>query len=168
MGSRKPPLLIDAAAGAIAGALGTWLMSPAQSLASKLQGASDQKREQQVSLDKNATELMAIRLGRLIKKDLQGDALKKAGLAVHYGYGALWGMAFALLSRGARRLPFAAGLALGASLWLLGDEIAVPALRLASGPKKYPVSSHLKALAAHLAYGAGVEGSLRLARRAGA
>jgi hypothetical protein len=38
-------------------------------------------------------------------------------------------------------------------MWILGDELAVPALGLAEGPRKYPVRQHVHRLGSHLAYG---------------
>ena len=45
------------------------------------------------------------------------------------------------------------GLPFGFALWLLGDEVAVPALGLAKPPLEYPPEVHADALAAHFMYG---------------
>ena len=42
-------------------------------------------------------------------------------------------------------------------LWLVADELAVPALGLAKGPRNYPLSAHGSALGSHLVYGAAAE-----------
>ncbi len=72
---------------------------------------------------------------------------------VHWTYGAAQG---AMYEAVARRLPgprWVQGLAWGGGMWLVGDELAVPALGLAEGPKKFPVRQHAHRLGAHLTYG---------------
>jgi putative membrane protein len=76
-----------------------------------------------------------------------------AGVAVHYGFGAMVGGAYGL---SAERYPFmaiASGLPFGAGVWLLAEEVALPATRLSDMPGKYPLRDHLNALASHLVYG---------------
>jgi uncharacterized membrane protein YagU involved in acid resistance len=45
------------------------------------------------------------------------------------------------------------GAAMGTSLWLLGDELAMPLLGLTDGPTAYTPLLHLHAFGAHIAYG---------------
>jgi hypothetical protein len=52
-----------------------------------------------------------------------------------------------------RRLTPAAGPMFGTALFLGADEIGVPLARLSAPPTAYPLSTHLKAMAAHLVYG---------------
>ncbi len=47
------------------------------------------------------------------------------------------------------------GVVLGATLWGLGDELAMPLLGLTEGPTAYPRELHAHSLGAHLAYGTG-------------
>jgi uncharacterized membrane protein YagU involved in acid resistance len=47
----------------------------------------------------------------------------------------------------------AAGVPYATTLFLLGDEVMVPAMGLSKSPTHYPISTHVKALGAHLAYG---------------
>ncbi len=72
---------------------------------------------------------------------------------VHWGYGIDMGTTYALLRGPQRRLDWAGGLVYGAALWLLGDEVAVPLLGLAEGPKGYPKALHAETFGAHLVYG---------------
>ena len=44
------------------------------------------------------------------------------------------------------------GLPYGFALWVLGDEIAVPAMGLSKGPQEYPVDIHADALASQWKY----------------
>jgi uncharacterized membrane protein YagU involved in acid resistance len=50
-----------------------------------------------------------------------------------------------------------AGLVFGAALFVLADEVAVPAFGLSGKPTEVPVSSHLYGLGAHLVYGISAE-----------
>jgi putative membrane protein len=50
-----------------------------------------------------------------------------------------------------------AGIPFGAAVWLVADEVGVPAAGLANGPAEYPLSTHASALAAHVVYGATTE-----------
>jgi hypothetical protein len=59
-----------------------------------------------------------------------------------------------------------AGLTFGAALWAASDELLTWVLRLAAPPWRYPPSTHLRALGAHLTYGLSTEGGLRLAEAA--
>jgi uncharacterized membrane protein YagU involved in acid resistance len=45
------------------------------------------------------------------------------------------------------------GVAFGTALWLLADEVAVPAAGLSKPPREIPVTTHIYALVSHLVYG---------------
>jgi len=87
------------------------------------------------------------------------------GQVVHWGYGGTWGM----ISGAARRLhaplDLGGGPLLGIGLWALGDLWMLHKLGFSRHPRRYPVSVHVKALGAHLVYGAGVWATLAAARR---
>jgi len=61
---------------------------------------------------------------------------------------------------------FPAGLFLGAALFGIADEVAVPALGLSGKPSEFPLSSHLYGLASHLVYGVTTEITRRAMRAA--
>lgn len=163
---KQPSLMLDVLVGAAAGAAGTWLMSPAMQGISKLQDETSRKQEEAASFEENATVKTAKRLAKPLGVELRGKRKQKAGMAVHWAYGTLWGAAYALMLRRNPGRAGISGLALGAFLWFFGDEVMVPALKLAPGPEKMPFFSHVKALGAHLAYGAGADAALRTLRRA--
>jgi hypothetical protein len=73
---------------------------------------------------------------------------------VHWGYGILQGGLYGAWRDGNGRHPdLKSGAVFGTGLWLLGDELTVPALGLQSGPTAVPPQDHLNRLGAHLAYG---------------
>ncbi len=102
----------------------------------------------------SSTEALA-RLGYEAAEHHEPEDSKKQRLSnlVHWTYGAAQG---AIYDAVARRVPgprWAKGLTYGGAMWLLGDELAVPVLGLAEGPRKYPLRQHVHRLGAHLTYG---------------
>ena len=104
--------------------------------------------------DENATVKTAQRISReVLQHELTSTEKKLAGPAVHYAYGSLVGTLYGGLAEFLPGVSTGMGLPFGFALWLLGDEIAVPALGLAKPPTEYPPQMHADALAAHLMYG---------------
>jgi hypothetical protein len=102
---------------------------------------------------KAANALSRVFLGRRLSR----RARRRAGSALHYLFGGISG---ALYGAAVERFPSAArgrGAPFGAVIWLLADEIFVPATKLAKPPDEYPASAHAQSLAAHLVYGAATE-----------
>jgi uncharacterized membrane protein YagU involved in acid resistance len=58
------------------------------------------------------------------------------------------------------------GAPFGAAVWLIADEIVVPAIGLSKSGKEYPLSTHVYAFASHLVYGITTEVVRRTVRRA--
>ncbi|MFL5322227.1 MAG: hypothetical protein ACJ790_21400, partial [Myxococcaceae bacterium] len=86
---------------------------------------------------------------------------KLAGELVHYATGTVWGALFgAALAHRKSRLGRAAIFA--TLLWLFQDELVVPLLGLANRPRDFPLTTHAKALLAHLVYGESVAGFVAL------
>jgi len=161
-------LLRGMAAGLLAGAAASWAMNQFQAMRPTRQckgtrefsGGESSARDRPSSQkheggdDENATVKTAVAISRnLFQHELTDREKQIAGPLVHYGFGALVGALYGGL---AELLPFARaglGLPFGFALWLLGDEIAVPALGLAERPTEYPPEVHADALAAHFMYG---------------
>jgi len=74
------------------------------------------------------------------------------GSAMHYGFGIVTGMGYAVASDRFPVLRIGRGTVFGGGLWLIGDELAVTAARL-ENPGAASAVSHLAALAAHMTYG---------------
>lgn len=160
------------AAGLLAGCAAAWAMNQFQQLRAqnqpqppddsakeaKAQGQeveSEQHLHQGDNLDENATVMTAKRISwKLFEHELTDSEKRIAGPAVHYGYGSLVGALYGGLSELLPVTSAGLGLPFGFALWLLGDEIAVPALHLGKHPAEYPVQVHADALAAHFMYGA--------------
>lgn len=148
-------------AGLCGGLAGTVAMTQFQSGWSKareaLESRQDSKKHSSEHSEEsdNATMKVAESLAHLAGRELSVTEKKKAGLLVHYAFGttmgAVYGITAEMSPRPARRHAALSGIALGGSLFIGADEVAVSKLGLSSGPA--PLSAHLYALASHLIYG---------------
>lgn len=149
--------------GAIGGLVGTIIMTQFQSAWSK--AAQELKPERRYDLPESdrekedATMKAAGKIAALAGRELSHDAKKKLGPVVHYGFGTLQGAIYgtALEAVGERGGGLIAGLALGAALFALADEVAVPYFGLGSKPSETQLKWHLYGLGAHLVYGLSTE-----------
>lgn len=163
----RPTPLGALARGLVAGALG----SAVQNLFFKLRPAPAVPRgafspPEQAQLEEREAETITRRFVESMMMRPLSEEGKKAGAAiVHYAFGALWGGLYGLAREtipGAKT-P-ASGLVFGSAVWILGDQIVVPAFRLAGGPSDYPLKTHAYGLAAHLVYGASVWAAYEMLR----
>jgi hypothetical protein len=133
--------------------------------------SSPRQREHDISLvgrqhaeGESATSALARIVYYKVKgADPDPPTKSKLSQAIHWAYGIEMGGAYGLLHNGAGVL--AGGVAFGAALWLLGDEIGVPLLGLAEGPKAFPVSLHVETFGAHIAYGLAAAAATELVER---
>jgi uncharacterized membrane protein YagU involved in acid resistance len=88
------------------------------------------------------------------------------GSAFHYAFGAAAGTIYAALAPRYPKLTAARGALYGLLVWLLADELLVPALRIADPPWRSPLRLHLYSIGAHLAYGLGLDSTRRLVHQA--
>ena len=86
---------------------------------------------------------------------------KTADAVLHYLTGALMGGAYGLVGGMFPKLFAGRGILFGAGVWLLADEIAVPALRLGPPPTEAKPKDHALGIAAHLVFGAVLDISRR-------
>lgn len=159
------------AAGLLAGCAASWVMQafaqmepvhprPRQkggSNGGESEGAASRPREaiKQEGQHEDATVKTAEMVSRkLFEHELTDEEKQIAGPVVHYAYGSLMGALYGGLAEVMPGLGAGMGLPYGFALWVLGDEVAVPALGLSKGPGEYPVDVHADALASHLMYGA--------------
>jgi putative membrane protein len=158
-------------AGAAAGLVSAWAMNQFQAAWSKAsehlksgeqESQSQNNRPQGQEQKEDATMKAAGKLAQAaLGRDLSKQEKKKAGPAVHYLFGTFAGAVYGLIGE---YLPLARvgfGTVFGATLFLLADELAVPALGLSGSATEAPLSSHLYGLSSHLVYGASAEGIRR-------
>jgi Protein of unknown function (DUF1440) len=89
----------------------------------------------------------------------RGESRPGTGSGGHgpFAFGALVGTAYGLASEANPEVARRSGLPLGAAVWLLAEELALPVTGLSDAPDKYPLRDHVNALAAHLAFGSTTE-----------
>jgi putative membrane protein len=90
---------------------------------------------------------------KVIGRKLPRDYKSVAGEAMHYGMGAGSAAVYGTLAEVAPIVTIGNGVGFGTGVWLLADEIAVPATGLSKPPKEIPLATHIYALASHLVYG---------------
>jgi Protein of unknown function (DUF1440) len=177
MRKRKPSVLRGIVTGAAAGIAATLIMDQFQKLSAAGQKAAEkqiklaqgespsqvqhqqEQKEQQAAHQEGSTEIVARKIAEATGSQLAEENKKKAGQAVHYTFGTLMGIVYAV---SAELLPgiTGSGAAFGTLLFLAADEIAVPAFQLSPPPTQTPATDHLQHWAAHIVYG----GSLELTR----
>src|SRR5262245_28041362 len=112
-----------------------------------------------------------VKAANLISEKITGHKVPRdykplAGEAVHYGVGTGSAAVYGILAEVAPVITIGDGVAFGTGLWLVADELAVPAAGLSKSPKEIPVTTHAYALASHLVYGWITETVRRAVRRA--
>lgn len=100
------------------------------------------------------------KISKEIGHSLSRQERKKAGPWVHYAFGtsvgAVFGLATELEPNSVRSInPVFAGAAYGTAVFLAAHEIALPALKLSSDPRKEPVPNQIAEFVSHLIYGVG-------------
>lgn len=164
-----------ALAGMIGGAVASWAMNEYLAVqpktappdpASRPQGRQSRKSSKQTDTSgDDATVKVAQAIStRILKHDLTPGEKKIAGPAVHYAYGTIVGALYGAVAEVWPLADAGFGILYGIVLWVIGDEAAVPALRLGPPPTQVPVPKHAEYLAAHLVYGIALDLTRRAAR----
>ncbi len=175
------------AAGAIGGVVASWVMNQFQSLwsrkthgierphgAQSLQQGSPPhgvaRALQERGVDRDSDNA-AVRVARIVSEEIFGHRLAEsekeaAGAIAHYAMGATSGAIYGAAAELAPAATAGAGLPFGAAVWLIADELIVPALGLSKAPAEYPRSTRAYALASHLVYGLTTEMARRMLRSA--
>ena len=149
-------------AGAFGGLVASYAMNQFQRLLSTAENSispSDSEPRQSSGdggdeSGESATVRTAQALSHAIGKgDIPNSRKESAGSAVHYAFGASVGAVYGALASEVPAVTSGFGVAYGSAVWLISDEIAVPALGLSGPPTDSPLSTHVNALAAHCFYG---------------
>ena len=88
----------------------------------------------------------------------------RAGVAVHYSFGAVLGALYGAVSEVAPLARILSGAAFGVGIWLAAVEVALPTLKLTQPPWRYPFRTHAYSLISHLVYGTVTEQSREVLR----
>jgi len=157
-------------AGVAGGLLASLVMEQFQFVWSKaseaIRGASEGEKPKG-----RKAEPATVKAAQSISKNVFGKKLPKsrkklAGEIVHYAVGTASAAIYGAAAEASPVTTIGDGLAFGTAVWLLADEISVPALGLSKGPTKFPLSTHVYALVSHLVYGWTTEMVRRAVRKA--
>ncbi len=99
-------------------------------------------------------------------RKVPADYKPLAGEAVHYGVGATSAAVYGVMAEVVPIVTIGNGVGFGTGVWLLADEMAVPAAGLSKPAREIPITTHVYALASHLVYGWITETVRRAVRRA--
>ena len=161
-------LLTDLALTPVAGYVGTKVMEPVSSKLYELESEQDRKRGDEVRPGMPYA-IAARKAANLLGLTLTDKQHERLALAFHYGLAVQWAPLYPLLRRRTALGPVAAGLATGAAMSLVADEMMTPALGFSAPNRTYPLSTHLRGFVAHLVFGLGIaattEAGWRLLRR---
>ena len=156
-------------AGVAGGLLASLVMEQFQALWTKVsetlqesEGDARTKRKAKPMTVKAADAISEQVFGHKVRKKKQ----KLAGEAVHYAMGATSGAIYGAMAEVTLLVTAGEGLAFGTAVWLVADELSLPALGLSKPPTKTPLSTHVYALASHFVYGAVTEAVRRVVRKA--
>lgn len=154
-----------AVAGLIGGVVASFVMSEFQALVTKLSEEKD-KEKSQTKKEEPATVKAAKEISESIfDHRLTKSEKEPAGEFVHYAMGAASGLIYGAAAEVAPVTAFGTGLPFGTAVWLIADDVIVPALGLAKSPAEYPLSTHAYALSSHLVYGLTTDLVRRAVRR---
>jgi uncharacterized membrane protein YagU involved in acid resistance len=151
-------------AGAVAGLCASWVMNRTHALLGDLTGESEAEERLEENTtpqrgeDGDATARAASAVSEtLFHHTLSQKERKVVAPIVHYTFGSLLGGVYGAVAEVVPLVTTGAGIPFATGVWLFGDEMAVPALGFTRSPKLYPLSTHARALAAHVVYGVTTE-----------
>jgi uncharacterized membrane protein YagU involved in acid resistance len=148
-------VVTDLALAPVAGYIGTKVMEPVSAKLYELESEQDRAREDAVRPGPPYM-LAAQKSADLLGLKLSDKQMERLSLLFHYGLAIQWAPLYAVLRRRTSLGPPAAGLATGAAMSLLADELMTPALGFSAPNRSYPLSTHVRGFVAHLVFGLGV------------
>ena len=150
------------AAGVLGGLAGTLAMNYAQRVWTRAVdgkappsagGKHDARDWQEREEGRNANELAAQAIAkRVVGRSLTNDELSVAAPIVHHTFGAAMGGLYGYCVRD-RQNRMTSGVAFGAAVWLIADEIAMPLFQLSAPTTERSVEKHAQSFAAHIVFG---------------
>lgn len=130
----------------------------------ELESEEDRRREEEARPG-DPFEIAARKTTEALGLNLSEKQLRYvATYGFHYGLGMSWGVAYPFLRQTTSLGPAASGLLLGAKMSLVVDEGLTPLLGFSAPNRDYPLFTHLRGFAAHLAFGLGVTATIEAIR----
>lgn len=150
-------LIRDITMGFVAGAVATFVMDKVSTWGYTLEDPKVRESEEKMRGGEYPPEVLAKRVAAATIGSVPNqETIEELAMGIHWGYGVLWGGLFGALRSRVPVIGSAAGLTYGTGLWLLGDELMMPVLRLSPPSTDFPWQNHARAFTNHAAYGATV------------
>lgn len=143
---RPTRALIDLALSAVAGYVGTKAMEPVSTKLYQLESPAARARED-AARPGAPYRIAAEKLPVVFGLELTEQQLNRLSLAIQ------WAPLYPLLRRHTTLGPAAAGLATGAAMSVVADELMTPAFGFSAPNLDYPLATHVRGFLAHLAFG---------------
>ncbi|HEY8609865.1 MAG TPA: hypothetical protein VIL69_01080, partial [Roseomonas sp.] len=144
----------DMLLGAVAGAVGVWVMDRVDWFNYLHEDPEARRRTQQVRPGgEDPAHVMAGMVERAAGAELSPPQHHAAGMAIHYSLGIGPGALYGALRDRISAVGAGRGTLYGLGLFLLQDEMINAATGLSADQRKYPWQAHARGLIAHLVYG---------------
>lgn len=154
-------LAADAVKGIVAGTVAVWLMDRVTWPLYNREDPVAHAREKEAQKEgKYVAQYAATRLARMAGRELTDREEWNYGQGIHYILGIGPAVAYSVLRHQYPAITAGRGLAYGLGLFAVMDEVAAPAMGLASGPTRYPWQAHARGLAGHLVVGLAIDAVL--------
>ena len=140
-----------ALAGLVGGLAGAFVMTQFQALLTAIAEETSKSKKKSGEAEEPATVKVAQEISetvfdhKLLKKEKE-----LAGEALHYTMGASSGLIYGVVTEMEPLAAVGAGMPFGAAVWLVADDIVVPALGFSKPVTDFPLSTHAYALSSHL------------------
>lgn len=160
-------VLVDMAAGALAGAVGVWAMDKVGWFLYEQEHAAALEREREARVHgKDPAHAALDKVSELSGVDVASGQPSAAGIGVHYGLGVVPGALYGAARREWPQLRAGGGALYGLGLFVTQDEMMAPLLGIAGSPGEYPWEAHARGLISHATLGVVTETVLSLFDRA--
>lgn len=155
-------ILVDAAVGAVAGALGVWAMDRLDWFMFEHEHAQARQQTQQARPGgMDPAHVAANKIADGVGLTLMPRHPHPAGVAVHYSLGVGPGAIYSVLQDRVPYIDAARGALWGVTLFVAQDEVLNAATGLSGKPQNYPWQAHGRGLVAHLVYGVVTDTAIR-------
>lgn len=152
--------------GAVAGAVGTWVMDRVTWFILNREDEETKKREEQARPGgEGSATILASRAAKAVGRPLKPEEKENAGMAMHFLLGIMPAALFGAVRHQMKGLGLSRGVLFGASVFLLMDELANWWSGAANAPWDYLWQAHARGLAGHITYGATTDATLELLDR---
>ncbi len=143
--------LKDIVYGICGGLVGTYAMDKVTTFLYNRE-SEEAKKEEARLMKEPAYNLLARKIAARKNIRLSPYEARKAGSAIHWLYGLLWGALYGAAQNRVSALSKAGGIPFGVMVFLIGDEAMNTVLGLAPPPQQFPLAVHLRGLAGHVVY----------------